>query len=298
MSDLTLSVVVPAYNEAEDIRSCLENLLTQTRPVDEIVVADNNSTDETVLIVEEIALRDERVRLLRVEEQGVINARSAGLDAATGDVLARIDADSHVPPGWAESVIHFFAQHGKHYGAATGLCSCHDLPFQDRFSGTKRRLTENARAALAGGDRRGADATRLFGSNMAITRDAWNKVRQSRSHRTDIFEDLDLTLTLHEEGVPMGLMPDAEATISGRRYLSSPTSYLRYCLRDQRTFALHGRPTERGQAIAQMLLVALPFYFVMWIPFRTYDPDNHEFSVRRLLRRRQDRPAPGGPASG
>jgi hypothetical protein len=102
--------------------------------------------------------------------------------------------------------------------------------------------------------------------------------------RTDVFEDLDLTLCLRRNNVRIGLIPGADATISGRRYLSPPAAYLRYCLRDQRTFKVHGLPRERARAILQMVGVALPFYLINWIPFRAYDPQTQRFSVRTLLR--------------
>ncbi len=60
-----VSVLVPARNEARNIRRCLESLLAQEYPLMEILVLDDNSTDETPQIVAEMARKDPRLRLIR-----------------------------------------------------------------------------------------------------------------------------------------------------------------------------------------------------------------------------------------
>jgi hypothetical protein len=169
-----------------------------------------------------------------------------------------------------------------------GLCTSYDLPFQDRFRRSHARITDDARAELSVGSKSsgspGPDLDRLFGSNMALTTSAWEKARSDSCMRTDVFEDLDLTLCLRRNDVRIGLIPGADATISGRRYLSPPRAYLRYCQRDQRTYKVHGLHRERAKAMLQMVVVALPFYLINWIPFRAYDPQTQRFSVRTLVR--------------
>lgn len=60
-----VSVLVPARNEARNIRRCLESLLAQEYPLMEVLVLDDNSTDETPRIVAEMARKDPRLRLIR-----------------------------------------------------------------------------------------------------------------------------------------------------------------------------------------------------------------------------------------
>ncbi len=59
-----VSVLVPARNEARNIRRCLESLLAQDYPLMEVLVLDDGSTDETPEIVAEMARRDPRLRLI------------------------------------------------------------------------------------------------------------------------------------------------------------------------------------------------------------------------------------------
>lgn len=290
MTTYRLSVVVPAYNEAEALRGCLDSLLSQISAIDEVVVVDNNSTDDTAKVVEEFGLISEKFRRVEAKQQGVMFARTVGFDSARGELMARIDADARVNPSWAQAILDFFAAHGDTYEAGVGMCTSYDLPFQERFRRSHRELTEQARKKLLAGER--ADTPRLFGSNMVITKSAWDAARPMSCMRNDVFEDLDLTLCIERNGVHIGLIPGADATISGRRYLTPVGPYFRYCLRDPRTFEVHGLPDRRRKAIIQMLVVAMPFYLLQWVPFRAYDPATESFSLRMLRQPAGSRPTP------
>ncbi|GAA1905416.1 Glycosyl transferase family 2 [Williamsia serinedens] len=290
----SLSVIVPAFNEQELISECLHALFDQDEPVDEIVVVDNNSTDRTLAAVQKAAAGDQSVRVVRASDQGVINARSEGFDSATGQVMARVDADTRVDVTWARAVRDFFETFGDHFDAGSGMCWAYDLPFQGPFRRQQGRIAAETTRALGEGDMSAAEIGRLFGSNMAITRDAWLRVRGARSRRTDVFEDLDLTLTLLAEGCSIGLIPEASASISGRRYLSPPAAYLRYCWRDQRTLRARGLRSAARRAVLRTVFVQMPFYFAMWLPFRAFDPSTGRMRVNRLLRRSPQRVLPSG----
>ena len=100
---LNVSIIIPAWNEAERIRDCLLNATRQTIMPHEVLVVDNRSTDNTCAVVEQfIAEHPEApVKLLHQnDEQGLIPTRNFGLNAATGDVLGRFDADCMIRPGW------------------------------------------------------------------------------------------------------------------------------------------------------------------------------------------------------
>ncbi len=104
-----LSVVVPAYNEAGVLGECLARLTAQSEHIAEIIVVDNNSTDDGMRIVAGVMAEHPSVRIVHETSQGLVHARNAGLDAATGDIIARIDADTRVPEHWARTVVDFFA---------------------------------------------------------------------------------------------------------------------------------------------------------------------------------------------
>lgn len=101
-----ISVIVPCYNAAAFIRRSLESAAGQSDRDLEIVVVDDASTDATRDIVRELAAQDSRIRLIERETNGGAGcARNAGIDAATGDWIAVLDADDWYDPQRLEILI-------------------------------------------------------------------------------------------------------------------------------------------------------------------------------------------------
>ncbi len=92
------SVIVAAYNAAATIGACIESLKTLHYPNFETIVVDDGSTDATAQIVEA-----SQTRLIRRDHRGLGAARNAGVEAATGDIIAFIDADALADCGLALS---------------------------------------------------------------------------------------------------------------------------------------------------------------------------------------------------
>jgi glycosyltransferase involved in cell wall biosynthesis len=88
----TVTVIIPAYNAASTVARALASVLMQSRPVDQIIVIDDCSTDDTAQIVRSFV--DRQVELIMLPSQsGVAVARNAGIDQAWGEYLAFLDAD-------------------------------------------------------------------------------------------------------------------------------------------------------------------------------------------------------------
>lgn len=88
-----ISVIVPAYNEANYIESCLVSLRQQDYANLEIIVVDDGSTDETPELVRNAAEKDSRVKVIRQENGGLSAARNMGLDHASGSLVMFVDSD-------------------------------------------------------------------------------------------------------------------------------------------------------------------------------------------------------------
>jgi len=101
---MIFSVIISTYNRASLLRSAVSSVLNQDfdRQRYEIIVVDNNSTDATRSVVEELinANPQARITYLFEKEQGLSAARNAGARAAEGEILAFIDDDSEAEPGW------------------------------------------------------------------------------------------------------------------------------------------------------------------------------------------------------
>ncbi|GHG32511.1 glycosyltransferase family 2 protein [Paracoccus aerius] len=88
-----VSVIIPAYNAADTILATLASVQAQTYAPIEILVVDDGSTDTTRLIVERMAAREPRLRVICQQNAGVARARNRGLAEARGDWIATLDAD-------------------------------------------------------------------------------------------------------------------------------------------------------------------------------------------------------------
>ena len=100
-----LSLVVPVYNVAPFLAQCLDSLLAQTRPADEIIVVDDGSTDAGPAILRSYAERHAAITVIRQENQGLSGARNTGLARAGGDYLAFVDSDDFLAPDCCERML-------------------------------------------------------------------------------------------------------------------------------------------------------------------------------------------------
>ena len=106
-----VSVVLPTYNRAPLLLQALRSVLAQTTVRRyEVIVVDNNSTDHTkAQIMSVIADGASRVRYVLESEQGVSNARNAGIAEARAAIIAFLDDDIRVAPDWIDTIYRVFA---------------------------------------------------------------------------------------------------------------------------------------------------------------------------------------------
>lgn len=90
MNQPRISCIIPVYNGERFLGETLESVLAQTCPPFEVIVVDDGSTDSTAAVA---AAYDSRVRYVHQSNAGPAAARNRGLDLATGDLLAFLDAD-------------------------------------------------------------------------------------------------------------------------------------------------------------------------------------------------------------
>ncbi|HEX4662270.1 MAG TPA: glycosyltransferase family 2 protein [Candidatus Saccharimonadales bacterium] len=271
----TLSVVIPAYNEHEFIGRCLQALLDQADQLTEIIVVDNNSRDDTVHIVEAMQKKSAKIHLLHEPKQGAIAARDRGLDAAKSELIARIDADTIVLPGWAEAVRAYFDQTNyKNVVAASGPVYPHDAPF--------KKTTKWFIKAFFKSNGRHGDIGSLFGSNMIIRRDTWLKVRDEVCRRHDIMEDQDIAIHVTQHHDYVGYITDMEATVSSRRLQMNPIGYWRYQALWPNTYVVHGMYLVAARIWLLAILGNLIQLLVV-VPTRAYNPYTERFSLTYLF---------------
>ena len=103
--DPALSVFMPVYNAEPYLREAIESVLNQTFSDFEFLIVDDGSTDGSVAVIE--SFRDDRIRLIRQENQGCYPARNRAIREARGTYLASMDADDiSLPERFARQIAY------------------------------------------------------------------------------------------------------------------------------------------------------------------------------------------------
>lgn len=139
MSNPRVTVLMPVHNGAAHLASAVRSVLEQTFTDLELLVVDDGSTDPTAEIL--TSARDPRLRVLHMPRRGIVAALNTGLDAARGQLLARMDSDDLADPERLARQVAFLDRHpgvvacGTDYelfGAATGRVRMPRTPAQCR----------------------------------------------------------------------------------------------------------------------------------------------------------------------
>ena len=106
-----VSVLIPAYNEEENIRGTIESVIGSVHARKEIIVIDDGSTDKTAEIARSVisANPQESIRLLQIENGGKANALNHGIEVSRFDICVVIDADAVL----GQNALYHFTKHFK-----------------------------------------------------------------------------------------------------------------------------------------------------------------------------------------
>ncbi|MEP7088231.1 MAG: glycosyltransferase [Gemmatimonadota bacterium] len=107
MTQPRISAVIPCYNAARFLDESIRSILSQTRPPDEVIVVDDGSTDDSAAIARRSGVTCISLRT----NSGPGAARNRGISAATGDMIAFLDADDHWSPTHIEEVASLLARY-------------------------------------------------------------------------------------------------------------------------------------------------------------------------------------------
>ena len=92
-----LSVIIPCYNQAQYLGECLRSVIAQTYTDWEAIVVDDGSKDAEAVRSQIIQVKDQRIRLVRHEQnRGLGAARNTGIRAASGDLILPVDCDDRL----------------------------------------------------------------------------------------------------------------------------------------------------------------------------------------------------------
>lgn len=222
---LTITIVVPVYNEEKYIDSCLKSIINQSRKPDQILIVDNNCTDKTIEIAEKYP-----VKVIKEEKQGMIFARNTGFNSASTEIIARTDADSILPSDWIDNIYDNFQY--SNTLAITG-----PIFFYDFFS--KSQLFSNLYQTILRLLLKKSYV--LLGPNMILRKSLWNKIKHSTCiNDKKVHEDIDLSIHIIKSGQKINFDSKLIVGISARRIKYNPLSFfIEYFIRTITTFTQH-----------------------------------------------------------
>lgn len=227
---LTLSIVIPVYNEEDYIADCLDSIAAQSEAPDEVIIVDNNCTDRSI----QIARNYPFVKIIQEKNQHQAFAQKTGFDCARSDILGRIDADTVLPQDWIKKVKQIFASNPG-LDALTGGPEPYDVLLK-RMAVSVFMFYHTLASRIAG-------TQMIWGANAALRKSAWLKIRNQVLQRADIWEDYDLSLLiggqnliLFIEGIDVG---------SSFRKIDEPfLKQVKWHFRAIRTFYYHSSPVK------------------------------------------------------
>jgi len=238
---MTAAAVIPHWNRSELLRTLLETLKVQTRPFDEIIVADNGSNDDSVEIAERFG-----VRVLRLGSNlGFAAAVNRGIASAKSDWVAILNNDVTLAPDWLAQLIESAESQGASFGSGKILNAGNPAMIDGTFD-------EISRGACAWRCGAGKPDSPL-----------WNTARWVRFvpmtaalFRRDLFAEigpLDENFVSYLEDIDFGL----RCASAGRRGVYQPAAVAWH--RGSATLGAWNSDTVRSIAQNQVLLAAKHF---------------------------------------
>ncbi len=251
-----ISIVIPVYNEEAQLAACLRTIARQRQKPYEVIVVDNNSTDRTA----QIARRFQFVTLIHAKRQGVVHARDRGFNAARGDIIGRIDADTRLPRDWTMQLQRIFAD--ERIDAVTGAIEYYDVPYRKLFAKFDLMLRSRAANLMQ-------EEVFLQGANMALRKSAWNACKKHVCKRGGLHEDFDLAIHLNWADQTVAFEPSLVASISARCIDDDMREFWDYALLSTSTYAAH--EVKSGRHMYLNVVLALLFQLPLRTVYRRYN---------------------------
>jgi len=101
-----ISIIVPVYNIMDCLEKCVDSCIGQTYKNIEILLVDDGSTDGTGELCDELAKKDNRIRVFHKKNGGSSSARNLGISQAKGEYLGFVDSDDFISPAMYEELIN------------------------------------------------------------------------------------------------------------------------------------------------------------------------------------------------
>lgn len=186
----SVSVIIAARNEEENIGRCLESMARLTYPPEllEIVVVDDRSVDSTHSIVNKYARICPRISVVTATPEegnlrGKTNAVTRGIEASTGEIILFTDADCTVPKNWVEETVKYYVD--DRVGIVAGFTSLEARHWFGAMQAIDWFMLFSVAAAMI----RLRFPVTAVGNNLSVRRSAYNAVGGYRAIPFSVTED-------------------------------------------------------------------------------------------------------------
>ncbi len=208
MTEPRLSVVIVTWNSVSTLRTSLPPLVEQLRDGDQLIVADNGSSDGTPGLVAELAPTAQIVQM--GGNTGFAAAANAAAEVAGGELLLLLNPDARPLPGFREAIARPWIE-GRGWGAWMGLVGCNEAR-EVNTAGNPVHFTGLAWAGEHGKPLREIEpreVTALSGACLALPLETFRRLGGFPAPYFLYHEDVDLSMRLRLEGERLGLVPSA-----------------------------------------------------------------------------------------
>ena len=172
-----ITVIVPVYNVEKYLDRCVESIINQTYQNLEIILVDDGSLDNCPVICDKLAERDCRVKVIHKQNGGLSDARNAGMEIATGELIGFVDSDDWIEPEMYQLLRDYMIEHDCDISA----CGV-QMDWED---GTpSRRLTADGCCVL-----NTVEAMRASIEETWLKQPVWYKLYKSRIVKDILFPD-------------------------------------------------------------------------------------------------------------
>ncbi len=118
---VAVSIIVPVYNTEEYLQKCLNSLTNQTLKNIEIICVNDGSTDNSLKILQDNAIKDDRIKIINQENKKQGAARNAGMQVATGEYIGFVDSDDWVDLNYFERLYNTAKKYDSDIALATNV---------------------------------------------------------------------------------------------------------------------------------------------------------------------------------
>lgn len=134
-----ISVIVPIYNVAQYLDQCVESIVNQTYKNLEIILVDDGSTDDSGKLADLWKIKDERIKVVHKVNGGLSDARNAGVEVATGQLIGYVDSDDWIDTTMYEKLYNAMKEY------ATPIAACQ---FTDAIDGVIQPVEHSNKTIL------------------------------------------------------------------------------------------------------------------------------------------------------